>query len=157
MHDITQPYITFENILCHFIGKHFDLGLGFIIFTLPHYIIESYDPPQVSLPALLCNPAPPTTAALVNTTGATSSCDQGYIADWYYLALLLVGQFIAGIGTISVFAFPPKCFQESVSEKHMPFFLGLWQGAVFLGSMIAFGLSEPILELYVDIDQVLAY
>ena len=132
----------------------FFTGLGFIVFTLPHYIIDSYDPPPVSFPALLCTPAPLTTAAVTNGSTETGGCDEGFIAEWYYLALILIGQFIAGAGTVSLYTFPPKCFQESVSQKNIPLFLGIWQGAAFVGPMIGFAVSEPLLELYVDIDQV---
>lgn len=128
-------------------------GIGFIIFTLPHYIIERYDPPEVSFPALLCT-VPTPTSSPANGTTKSETCDEGFIAEWYYLALLLIGQFIAGVGSISLFSFSPSCFQECVREKTIPLFIGLWQGSTFVGPVVAFGLSEPLLELYVDIHQV---
>lgn len=126
-------------------------AIGFIVFTFPHYIIGKYEPPPATSPALVCTPPPPPLPP--NATTPASGCDEGFIAEWYYLALLLIGQFIAGVGSVSLFAFTPTCFQESVSEKNIPLFLGVWQSAVFIGPMVAFGISEPILDLYVDIDQ----
>ena len=123
------------------------LGIGFIIFTIPHYIIGKYEPPPASLPALLCTPPIPN----VTNSGA---CDERFIAEWYYLALFLIGQFIAGVGTIALFCFVPTVFQECVNPRLIPIFIGVWQGAVFVGPMISFAVSEPILELYVDIDKV---
>ena len=148
--------ITLSTILFYVFRTVF-LGIGFIVFSLPHFIIDSYDPPQVSYPDLLCTPPAPTASPSANATTEAAACDKGLLVDWYYLALLLIGQFIAGAGTVPLYTFPPKCFQESVNQRFIPLFLAIWQGAAFLGPMIAFGVSEPILELYVDIDQVLVY
>ena len=73
----------------------------------------------------------------------------------YHLALILIGQFISGVGTIPLFAFPPAIFRETLKEKHIPMCLALWQVSVFIGPMIAFAISEPILETWVDITEVL--
>ena len=135
------------------------LAIGFFLFTLPHFIIERYHPPHSSVPALLCTkPDPLTTfSALLNTTQVSSDCDRGYIAEWYYLTIMLLGQFVAGTGSISLFAFAPACFQESVRDKNIPIFLGLWQAATFVGALVAFGASGQLLELYVDITQVMPF
>lgn len=157
------PAVIFGLIISHYgnFGNKVKLigfggivtGIGFIIFTIPHYIIEKYNPLPPSFPGLFCFPPPPTIAPVANTTVEPPTCDEGYIADWYYLALLLIGQFIAGAGTVPLYTFPPMCFEESVSKRFMPLFLGLWQGAAFAGPMIAFGVSQPLLEQFVNIDQ----
>ena len=82
------------------------------------------------------------------------NCDEGDIAAWYYLAIFLIGQFVAGVGSITLYAFTATIFQECVSDKNIPIFLGLWQLAMFAGLAIAYVLSGPLLELYVDIKQV---
>ena len=127
-----------------------------MLLTLPHFIIGRYNPPESSFPALLCikPDASTTSSALLNSTAAANDCDQGHIAEWYYLAIMLIAQFVAGTGSISLFSFTPACFQESVSDKNLPIFLGLWQAATFVGPLVAFGISEPLLELYVDLTQV---
>ena len=130
-----------------------------MLFTLPHFIIGRYDPPDSSLPSLLCRKpeSSNTSPASLNTTVASNDCEENLIADWYYLAIMLIGQFVAGTGSISLFAFTPTCFQESVSDKNIPIFLGLWQASTFVGPLVAFGISEPLLELYVDITQVVFF
>ena len=74
----------------------------------------------------------------------------------YHLALILIGQFISGVGTIPLFAFPPAIFRETFKEKYIPTCLAFWQASVFIGPLIAFAISEPILETWVDITEVIA-
>ena len=69
----------------------------------------------------------------------------------------MIGQFIAGLGTIPLFAFPPAIFRETFKAKHTPMCLALWQVAVFIGPMVAFAYSEPLLETWVDITEVMSF
>ena len=73
-----------------------------------------------------------------------SPCDSGEIAERYHLAIIIIGQFISGIGTIPMFAFPPAIFRETLKMKHVPTCLALWQASVFVGPLIAFAYSERL-------------
>ena len=132
-------------------------GIGFVVFTFPHFVIGKYHPPDPSVPSFLCTNLnqSSTVQSSMNTTTASEGCNEGFIAEWYCLTVMLVGQFIAGTGCVSLFAFSPASFHEFASHKNLPTFFGLWQASIFLTPIAAFGMSEPLLELYVDITQVL--
>ncbi|XP_028402271.1 solute carrier organic anion transporter family member 4A1-like isoform X2 [Dendronephthya gigantea] len=134
-------------------------AVGLVINAIPHFIIGEYKPP---LPQnILCGLPPGFAPPITNTTpvngtgggGPPTACDSGDIAERYHLALILIGQFIAGVGSIPLFAFPPALFRETMKEKHMPMALAFWQVSVFIGPMMAFAFSEPLLETWVDITE----
>ena len=53
-----------------------------------------------------------------------------------------------------MYSMVPAYFEENLSKKLSPIFIALWNMAIYIGPLIGFALSDPLINLYVDITLV---
>ena len=73
---------------------------------------------------------------------------------WYYMAIFVTSQVIIGAGISPLYSLVPAYLDENVHPKSMPFYIGVWQTAVFLGPGVGLAVGGKFLSVYVDITQV---
>jgi organic anion transporter 4A len=118
------------------------LGIGIIVFALPHFMIGRYHPGNKHSDAL-CNHGNGTQCAETNSGG-----------DWYYLTVFILGMLIMGAGSAPFFSLFSAYLDENVEPKSFPLYLGVFIIIQFISPGIGFIIGGKLLSIYVDINQV---
>ena len=128
----------------------FNVGLGSLLFSLPHFIVENYNPVDhvVSSAGDVCQVANTT----INQSPPRCHVPSG--GEWYYLMIFIVAQLLIGTGLSPFYSLLPAYLDENVDPKSMPLFLGIWFTFNFLGPGVGFAIGGKFLSIYVDIEQV---
>ena len=53
-----------------------------------------------------------------------------------------------------MYTMAPAYFEENLSKKLSPIYIGMWNMAIYIGPLLGFALSDPLINLYVDITLV---
>ena len=122
------------------------LGVGSIVYSLPHFISDSY------------------TEMVEDIRGTTDSIDASnvcpieqscnltethYNSNFYY-GFFVAGQWLNGIGGQAIRTLGAVYIDENLSQKAAPFSLGLLEGSRAFGPAVGFLLGGALLNLWVD-------
>eukprot|EP00112_Aurelia_sp_Birch-Aquarium-sp1_P006957 Seg176.4 transcript_id=Seg176.4/GoldUCD/mRNA.D3Y31 product="Solute carrier organic anion transporter family member 4A1" protein_id=Seg176.4/GoldUCD/D3Y31 len=103
------------------------MGIGYIVFMMPHFIEDTYRPvvgsttpqPTNYTNNLLCAPKSSRAPAACTTKGGSDSA----------YGLFALGMFIAGAGCAPMISLGIPYMDESVSQNNSPIYLGLFQSS----------------------------
>ena len=133
------------------------MGLGSLVFSLPHFITDPYleslsgDNASLSASAAfeLCSDDKVTlkTACLENAALTTLSNYR------YYFVL---GQIMHGVGAAPLITLGTTLLDESVSKKNSPMYIGIFQTLFVVGPAIGYIVGGKFLDFYTDLDTVSA-
>ncbi len=121
----------------------FLLGIGSLIFSVPHFASDLY---QAS-----AGTAPPTHCLAANN----SSClDQQQPRESSSLsnfkAVFIFAQLVMGLGSCPLYTLGITYIDENSSNRMQPFYTGVFYAVTGLGPAIGFILGGQFLRLYVD-------
>ena len=122
------------------------LGLGSILYSLPHFISDSY----TELVEDIRGTADSIDASNVCPIG--QSCNSTEIQDTsnFYYGFFVAGQCLNGIGGQAIWTLGAVYIDENLSQKAAPFSLGLLEGSGVFGPAVGFLLAGALLNLWVD-------
>jgi MFS family permease len=123
------------------------LGLGLLLFCLPHLMVGPYDVPDYRSGATgMCS--------LPNSTLSQSCKSDNAGTKWYYMMIFAIAQFIHGAGICPLYSLVPVYLDENVEMKHLPIYLALLYVSALIGPGVGTLLGGQFLSVFVDIEQV---
>ena len=133
------------------------MGLGSLVCSLPHFIAPPYDAldnrglqhsEEISTQPIMCDD---THENSTNSNDCPSSL-QPWLSDLKYVFIL--GQFLHGIGAISIFTIGLVFIDESVSQTQSSFNLGFVYVMATVGPAIGYILGGLLLNVYIDVNRL---
>ncbi|XP_046848352.1 LOW QUALITY PROTEIN: solute carrier organic anion transporter family member 4A1-like [Xenia sp. Carnegie-2017] len=119
------------------------LGIGSLLYALPHFLIGPYDSSHMGSNGFIC--------MISNTT--STQCNMKSDSRWYYMAIFIIAQLIMGAGTSPFYSLLPAYLDENVHPKHTPVYLAIWTCATFLGPGLGMIVGGKFLSIYVDLEK----
>ena len=154
---LSVTYDAAYGICCIFVSyighthKPRFLGLGMLmmacgcfIITIPKYIIGEYSA-GIQLSTDFCQSAS-------NNTVADLKCNEGTL--WYYKGLFALGFVLMGVGATPLYTLAPAHIEEVTNRGQGSLYLGIYYAAAVFGPAVGFIIGLPILNTWVDINQV---
>lgn len=123
------------------------LGLGSIVYSLPHFIAESYSD-QLSALAQAGNDT--NTCSIEDCSSNTNAL--GITDNRFYYGFFIAGQLLNGIGAAALYTTGTVFIDENLSQKGAPMAIGYFEGTSVLGPAIGFLGGGALLSMWVDGD-----
>ena len=120
------------------------LGLGCVVFALPHFLSGEYEP-VVGEISELCHH---------NASTKDAADDPCRHSAWYNIFIFVLGQLLIGAGASPIYNLCAAYLDENVSRKSSGVYLAVFFTAGTLGPGLGFILGGYFLTIYVDIEQV---
>ncbi|XP_069481560.1 solute carrier organic anion transporter family member 4C1 [Ambystoma mexicanum] len=122
----------------------FLIGLGAIIFSLPHFTSGLYE--YGADFEAICATAPTNTSTHTCSPSSTS-------ADSNYLYVFIVAQLILGAGGTPLYTLGTAFFDDSLPTHKSSLFIGIGYGMSVVGPAVGYVLGGQLLNIYIDVDQ----
>ena len=153
-YDITgTPTVLLITLMCSRLNKSLVIGLSFlfigfgsIIYSLPHFISESYTDLIDDIRGAA------DTTDVTDVCPIDRECNSTEIksdSNFYY-GFFVAGQCLNGIGGQAIWTLGAVYIDENLSQKAAPFSLGLLEGSGVFGPAVGFLLAGALLNLWVD-------
>ncbi|XP_071437309.1 solute carrier organic anion transporter family member 4C1 isoform X2 [Pithys albifrons albifrons] len=120
----------------------FMLGLGSLIFCLPHFAIGKY---QYGDKLEDTCQTPGTASANTTCNASTKSAHQNF------LYIFILGQLLLGVGGTPLFTVGTAFIDDSVSKHKSSIYIGIGYAMSLLGPAIGYVLGGQLLNIYIDI------
>ena len=128
------------------------LGIGSVLFAVPHLLIGPFEPTNVLSTITKANDD---VCSTKNATSEPDECFSGYESNRFYLFLFCAAQMLMGAGTSPLYSLAPAYIDENVHPKASPVYLGVFFAATITGPGLGFIFGGMILnDIYVDVDKV---
>uniref|UniRef100_A0A914X3C3 Major facilitator superfamily (MFS) profile domain-containing protein n=1 Tax=Plectus sambesii TaxID=2011161 RepID=A0A914X3C3_9BILA len=119
------------------------LGIGMLIMALGSFVFV--------LPQVLSGPysgykANDTSHALCGADVDASVANTSFESNALYYALLLIGNFLHGVGATPLFTLGVTFLDESVTHEMSPLYLGIFMGSALFGPVLGFGGGGALLR-----------
>lgn len=118
------------------------LSIGAIAFTIPKYLIGPYEA-GVERDEDFCS-----TGHLQNLQHCRKT------SEWVYNAFFFLAQILMGVGATPLYTLGPAHIDEITIRGDGSLYLGIFYAAAALGPGIGFVIGLPILNTWIDINQV---
>ncbi|CAH3111261.1 unnamed protein product [Porites lobata] len=149
---IVTPFISFfggsrkKPVFCGF--GLFIMGVGFFIFTFPHFISSLYQPGKYNETIhgqVFCGDN-------LTTSDKKAHCGESRReGNSLYYALCILGMVIGGIGNSPLYGLGVPYLDQNVKSKLSPLYMGIFVGfGGILGAAVGFALSSIFLSLFVE-------
>ncbi|XP_069740213.1 solute carrier organic anion transporter family member 4A1 [Narcine bancroftii] len=115
------------------------MGLGSIVFSLPHFISGHYEVDSTE-DSSLCN------------SDKDSPCLEGSSSYSNYRFLFMLGQFLHGIGATPLYTLGVTYLDENVMSNHAPVYIGIFYTAAIIGPAAGYLLGGFFLQLYTEVN-----
>ena len=150
-------YNTAYGICCVFVGylghshKPRCLGwgmllmaIGAVLLSVPKYIIGTY---RAGLEQ---------TSDFCSNTTLTGTAQLACRApkEWYYEFIFVVGNILLGIGATPLYTLAPAHIDEVSSRAQGSLYMGIYYAACGIGPALGYIIGMPILDKWVDLEQV---
>ncbi|XP_072137429.1 solute carrier organic anion transporter family member 4C1-like [Mobula birostris] len=123
----------------------FMLGLGSLVYSLPHFISGSYN--YGSKVRDICVPS--------SGNSTTQDCKPSVAhKDSNLFYLFLLGQLLHGVGGTPLYTLGTAYLDDSVPNDKTSLYIGIGNGMAVLGPAIGFVLGGQLLDIYIDVNRV---
>ncbi|EDO41174.1 predicted protein, partial [Nematostella vectensis] len=116
------------------------MGIGMLIFFLPHAISKRYEAVQMERLTGLCN----------STSGSLNPCESTS-GNKGYFPLFVLGMLVMGSGATPMIALGIPYMDENVKAKVSPMYVGIFYASGIFGAGAGFVVAGIFLAMYVDI------
>uniref|UniRef100_A0A8C5M0G3 Solute carrier organic anion transporter family member n=1 Tax=Leptobrachium leishanense TaxID=445787 RepID=A0A8C5M0G3_9ANUR len=122
----------------------FMIGLGAVVFSLPHFAIGKYE--YGSKYNEICL-SPETNSTLIPCTNNKQSS----LSNFLYVFML--GQLLMGVGGTPLYTLGTAFFDDSLPTHKSSLYIGISQGMSVLGPAIGYVIGGQLLDIYIDLDK----
>eukprot|EP00794_Sanderia_malayensis_P014073 gene14073-15540_t len=125
------------------------MGIGYVIFILPHFIESRYIPPAASATSgQLSNMTNNLLCQRNISTSTLRKCTNASANDLYYYIFLLA-MFVAGAGCTPMISLGIPFLDESVSRKTSAIYVGIFQTSGIVAAIVGFLVASVFLNIFV--------
>merc|ERR1712048_893704 len=137
-------------------------GIGAIIFSLPHFLVDSYeiDTARIDATSLSRNMNTDTNITIWNKNEAVcpaslyKECDNSELENKnqnkLYITLFMSGLLLVGAGSVPIHAFVPTYIDENIEKERVPFYHSVFFAAGIFGPAFAFVAGGTLLDIHTD-------
>eukprot|EP00794_Sanderia_malayensis_P014075 gene14074-15542_t len=123
------------------------MGIGYVIFILPHFIESRYIPPAASATSgQLSNMTNNLLCQRNISTSTLRKCTNASANDLYYYIFLLA-MFVAGAGCTPMISLGIPFLDESVSRKTSAIYVGIFQTSGIVAAIVGFLVASVFLNI----------
>lgn len=144
----------FASAICYLGHKHRPIAIaigcivtsiGFFIMSIPHYLVPAYD----------AGIARVTDICMMNGTNRTDGAATEQRNHGNYLFVFLVGNAFLGLGATPLYSLGLAHIDENTNRKTSSMYYGIVAVISVIGPAVGYVAGNPILNIFVDIEQVL--
>lgn len=123
----------------------FTIGLGSILFAVPHFIDGLYEYGADFEGVCPTN----TTSGSIQMCSTTTT-----FGSSKYLAIFIIAQLLTGVGGTPLYTLGTAFFDDSLPPHKSSLFIGIGYGMSVVGPAIGYVLGGQLLNIYIDFDRV---